>query len=341
MPHRELSLRDVYLARRRIMPIARRTPIVEAPARLSGRGDRRIVHKLENLQTTGSFKIRGATNKLLSLSEEERSRGVVGVSSGNHGRAVSYVAGKLGIQATICLPETVPENKRRAIRHLGGELIVAGTTYDEASDAAARLQEERGLTMIHPFDDPLVIAGQGTIGLELLEDFPDIDTVLVPLSGGGLMAGIAFVLKSADPRLRTIGITMERGPAMVESLRAGRVVEIEEEPTLADALAGGLGAENLYTFEMIRDYVDDTVLVSEDEIAAAMAFALEEYHLVLEGGGAVGIAGLLSEKVPELGKNVAVVLSGGNVDIPTLMEAARNHPAEEWPRGDGGTASPR
>ena len=167
---------------------------------------------------------------------------------------------------------------------------------------------------------------EGTIGLELLEDFAEIDTVLVPLSGGGLLGGIAHVLKSADPTLRTIGVSMDRGPAMVESLRAGKVVDIVEEPTLADALAGGLGGELKYSFEMIRRYVDDTVLVSEEEIAAAMAYALEEHHLVVEGGGAgVGIAALLSEKVRDLGKNVAVVLSGSNVDIPILLEAARNH----------------
>jgi len=324
MPQPELTLRDVYLARQRIGSLARRTPVIEAPI-LSERANTKVVHKLENLQTTGSFKIRGATNKLLSLSEEQRKRGVMTVSSGNHGRAVSHVASRLGIHATICLPDTVPENKREAIRRSGAELVMAGATYAEASDAAVSLKEERGLTMIHPFDDPFVIAGQGTIGLELLEDFPGIDTVLVPLSGGGLMGGIAFVLKSADPTLRTIGITMERAPAMVESLRAGKVVDVVEEPTLADALAGGLGAENLYTFDMIREYVDDTVLVSEEEIAAAMAFALEEYHLVVEGGAAVGIAALLADKVRELGKNVAVVISGSNVDIPILLEAAKNH----------------
>ena len=324
MPHRELSLRDVYLARQRIMSLARRTPIIDAP-KLSERGNRRIVFKPENLQTTGSFKVRGATNKLLSLSEEERGRGVVTVSSGNHGRAISYVASRLGIQATICIPDTVPDNKRRAIRQFGADLVIVGATYDEAIDATARLQEERGLTMVHPYDDPFVIAGQGTIGLELLEDFPEVDTVLVPLSGGGLLGGIAFVLKSADPTLRTIGIMMERGPAMVESLRAGKLVDVVQEPTLADALAGGLGRENDYSFEMIRAYVDETILVSEEEIAAAMAFALEEHHLVVEGGGAVGIAALLSEKVRDLGKNVAVVLSGSNVDIPILLKAAQSH----------------
>jgi threonine dehydratase len=324
MPHRELALRDVHLARQRITSLARRTPTLEDP-RLSERTTAKVVHKLENLQTTGSFKVRGATNKLLSLSEGERSRGVMTVSSGNHGRALSYVARQLGIRATICLPGTAPDNKRKAIQQLGAELVIGGATYEEAVDTGVRLQEERGLTMVHPFDDPFVIAGQGTIGLELLEDFPEIDTVLVPLSGGGLMGGIAFVLKSADPTLRTIGVSMERGAAMVESLRAGKLVEIVEEPTLADALAGGLEPENNHSFEMIQAYLDDTVLVSEEEIAAAMAYALEEHHLVVEGGGAVGIAALLADKAPDLGKNVAVVLSGGNVDIPVLLEATRNH----------------
>jgi threonine dehydratase len=324
MSHHALTLRDVYVARQRIMSLARRTPILDAPRSSKG-SDTKIVYKLENLQTTGSFKIRGAANKILSLSGEQRARGVVTCSSGNHGRAVAYVAGRLGIRATICLPDTVPDNKRQAIQQLGAEVVMAGATYEEASDTAGRLQQDRGLTMIHPFDDPFVIAGQGTIGLELLEDLPEVDTVLVPLSGGGLMGGIAFVLKSADPTIRTIGVSMDRGPALVESLRAGKVVEIVEEPTLADALAGGLGGENNYSFAMIQAYVDETVLVSEEEIAAGMALALEEHHLVVEGGGAVGIAALLSDKVRELGSNVAVVLSGSNVDIPILLEIAQNH----------------
>jgi threonine dehydratase len=178
--------------------------------------------------------------------------------------------------------------------------------------------------MIHPFDDPFVIAGQGTIGLELLADLAEIDTVVVPLSGGGLLAGIALALKSADAGIRVVGVSMERGPAMFESLRAGRVVDIVEEPTLADALAGGI-APNIYTFKMIQKYVDDTVLVSEKEIASAMAFALERHHLVVEGGGAVGIAALLSGKVAHLGQHIAVVVSGGNVDLPLLLKVAREH----------------
>lgn len=281
-----ITLRDVYLARQRISGIARRTPLVEAP-RLSESLGVRVVLKLECLQVTGAFKIRGATNKLLDLSQDERERGTITVSSGNHGRALSYVARQLGIPAVVCLSELVPEGKREAIRRLGAEAVVWGGSYDEATDYASHLKEERGLVMVHPFDDPFIIAGQGTIGLELLEDLPEIDTVIVPLSGGGLLGGIALALKSVHAGIRTIGVSMERGPAMVESLRAGKVVEIEEEPTLADALAGGIGP-NVYTFNIIQKFVDDTVLVSEEEIAGAMAFALERHHLVVEGGGRCG-----------------------------------------------------
>jgi threonine dehydratase len=184
--------------------------------------------------------------------------------------------------------------------------------------------------MVHPFDDPFVIAGQGTIGVELIEDLPQIDTVIVPLSGGGLLGGIALALKSFKPDLHVVGVSMERGPAMVASLRVGRAVDVPEEPTLADALAGGIGLDNRYTFRLIQDYVDKTVLVSEEEIAAAMTFALEKHHLVVEGGGAVGIAALLYTKVARLGKNVVVIVSGGNVDLPVLLQVAQgSYPYQE------------
>jgi len=313
-----VTMRQVYLARKRIAPVARRTPLVHSP-RLAERAGGSIYLKLENLQETGSFKIRGAANKMLSLGPQARERGVVTVSSGNHGRAVSYIARRLGIRAVVLLSEAVPQGKREAIQKLGAEVIVHGKTYDEAADYALRLQEEQGLTMINPFDDPLVIAGQGTIGLELLEDLPEIDAVVVPLSGGGLLGGISLTLKSAHAGIRTVGVSMERGPAMVESLHAGRVVDVVEEPTLADALAGGI-RPNVYTFGMIQKYTDETVLVSEEEIAAAMVFALEKHHLVVEGGGAVGIAALLHGKVQDLGEHVAVVVSGGNVDLPLLLK---------------------
>jgi len=323
------KLEHVYIARQRIQPLVRKTPLEESPWLTTFLGTNTYL-KLENQQITGSFKIRGATNKLLSLSDDEKTRGVITVSSGNHGRAVSYMAGKLGINAVICLSEAVPGNKVQAIQKLGAETVVAGKTYDDATEHAAHLQAERGLTMVHPFDDPFVIAGQGTIGVELMEDLPHIDTAIVPLSGGGLLGGIALALKSLKPAIHIVGISMERGPAMVESLKAGHVVDVVEEPTLADALAGGIGLDNRYTFRLIQEYVDETVLVSEDEIAAAMTFALGKHHLIVEGGGAVGIAALLYSKVSYLGENVAVVVSGGNVDLPALLEVAqRSYPYQE------------
>jgi threonine dehydratase len=319
----DLTMRDIYSARARIAPIARKTPLVSSPALAELTGSE-ITLKLENLQETGSFKPRGAANKLLSLNPGARRRGVITVSSGNHGRALAYVAHRLGLRAVVCLSDTVPANKRDAIQKLGAEVVIRGSTYDEAAKEAHRLVEKEGLEMIHPYDDPVIIAGQGTIGLELLEEFPGLDTVVVPLSGGGLLGGIAFALKSADPGIHVVGVMMERGPAMVESLRAGRVVDIVEEPTLADALAGGI-KPNKYTFELIQKTVDETVLVSEQEIAAAMAFALERHHLVVEGGGAVGIAALRAGKLQHLGERVAVVISGANVDMPLLLRVAQDH----------------
>jgi threonine dehydratase len=312
-----LSLSDSYLARQRIVPIIRKTPLIESPALIKASGSN-VSLKLENLQVTGSFKLRGATNKIMSLSKQERELGVVTVSSGNHGRAVSYVSEKLGIQATICVAQTVPENKRQAIKALGAELIVAGENYDEALAYGDKLAEEHRLTMVHAFDDLDIIAGQGTIGIELFEDHPEIDTVIVPLSGGGLISGIAFVVKAINPKVHVVGVTMERGPAMVESLKAGKITDIVEEPTLADALMGGLNNDNQYTFKMVQQFVDETVLVSEEEIASAMLYCLEKHHMAVEGGGAVGIAAVIAHKVNQLGKNAAVVVSGGNVSMDVL-----------------------
>lgn len=322
MPFKEVTLNDIREAHQRIRPLASWTPLVDS-RELSESLGVRLVFKLESLQVTGSFKARGAANKLTSLSSGERERGVITVSSGNHGRAVAYVARELGIHAVVCLSEAVPASKVEEIQALDAEVLICGRTYDEADEEAQRIQTDRGLTMVHPFDDPFIIAGQGTIGLELIEDIPQLDTVIVPLSGGGLISGIALALKATDPSIQVVGVTMERGPAMYHSLREGKVVEVEEEPTLADALAGGIGFDNAYTFRMAQRYVDDTLLVSEDEIAGAMAFALEKHRLIVEGGGAVGIASVLYGKVKELGERVAVVVSGANVGLSTLFEVAR------------------
>jgi threonine dehydratase len=263
----------------------------------------------------------------LSLSEEEKARGVITVSSGNHGRAVAYAARSLGIKATVCLAETVARNKLENIKKLGPEVVVQGKGYDEAVEHSMKIQEKSGLTYLHPFDDPVVIAGQGTVGLEIVESLPEVDSVLVPLSGGGLISGVALAMKAANPGIRVIGVTMEAAPVMYHSLKAGEIVEMEEEPTIADALPGGLGPENFYTFRMCQELLDDAVLVSEEEIAAAMAFALQEHRLVVEGGAAVGIAAAMQQRAGDLGERAAVVVSGSNVDLPLLLKIAQEHGA--------------
>lgn len=320
----DITLQDIFQARQTISPLVRQTPLIESDA-LSERVGGSVYLKLETFQRTGTFKARGAANKILNLSDDERARGVITVSTGNHGRAVAYVAGRLGITAVVCISERVPENKVEALRHLGPELVIYGHGQDDAARRAETLRQERGLAMIHPFDDPHIIAGQGTIGLEMLQAQPDVDTVLVPLSGGGLISGVALAMKSASPAIRVVGVSMERAPVMYHSLRAGRPVELPEEDTLADSLLGGIGLDNAHTFSMVQKYVDDVVLVSEEEIAAAMAFALKEHNLITEGAGAVGLAALLNGKVSAPGRHVAVVVSGGNVSLPVLLEVAEKH----------------
>ena len=316
MLNTDLTLRDIYIARKRIASFVRRTPLISSPA-LSELIGASVFLKLENLQRTGSFKLRGATNRILSLTQEKQRRGVIAVSTGNHGRAVTHVAQQLSLNSVICLSQHVPCNKVQALRRLGAEVVVHGQSYDEALARAVLLQEERGLTWIDPFDDPFVIAGQGTIGLELLEDLPRIDTAIVPLSGGGLMSGVALALKSVNPEIRVIGVSMERAPVMYHSLLAGAPLEMEEQPTIADALAGGIGLYNQHTFRLVQKHVDETLLVSEEEIATGMAFAVEQHQLVVEGGGAVGISALLHRQV-RIGRNVAIIISGGNVNSTLL-----------------------
>jgi threonine dehydratase len=314
-----LTQQDIFRARGRITSLVRQTPLVRANA-LSAHTGEEVFLKLEMLQPTGSFKVRGAANKLLSLSNVERAQGVVTVSTGNHGRAVAYVARALGIAATVCISKSVPENKVEAIRALGASLVIHGISQDEAEVRAKELAAG-GLTLVHPFDDPYIISGQGTIGLELLEDLPELTTALVPLSGGGLIAGVALALKSANPKLRLVGVSMERGPVMVESLKAGRPLELPEDDTLADSLKGGIGLANRYTFGLVQRLVDETVLVSEKDIAGAMRFSLHHERLVLEGAAAVGVAALLSRRVRCDGP-VAVIASGGNVAVDVLLNSS-------------------
>ena len=314
-----LGLADLYAARQRLAGLVRRTPLQPSPA-LAALAGGEVRLKLECLQETGAFKLRGATNKLASLSAEDRARGVIAVSTGNHGRAVAFAARRLGVRAVVCLSALVPENKVAAIRDLGAEVVIEGKSQDAAEVVAGRLIEAEGLVYVHPFDDPAVLLGQGTIGLELIEDWPTLDTCLVPLSGGGLMAGIALALKRVNPAIRMIGITMEQGAAMHESLAAGRPVAVDEVASLADSLGGGIGMANRWTLPLCRELVDETLLVSEAEIAAGMRHLLLTERLVAEGGAAVGVAALLAGKVDLAGRRAAILVSGQNVDMAKLLE---------------------
>jgi threonine dehydratase len=318
-----IHLKDIYSARKRISEIARRSPLIYSPA-LSDRLGSAVYLKLENLQATGSFKIRGAANAVLALSPEEKSRGVIAFSTGNHGRAVAFVAGRLGIKAVICLSTRVPAYRVSAMQKLGAQVVQRGNSQDEAYRCALEIQEKNGLTMISPFDDPQVIAGQGTIALEIVEDLPDVTTVVVPVSGGGLISGIALSLKSINPDVAVTGVSMDCAPAMYHSLKAGKPVEIEERDSLADALLGGIGLDNRFTFQMVEDYVDRIILVSESEIAEAMFFCLNQERLVVEGAGAVGVSAVLTGKIRNPGSGTVVVLSGGNVDVATLVRIAKH-----------------
>jgi len=333
----DITLKHIFEARQRIASMALKTPSIYSDI-LSRRTGKEIYLKLESIQTTGSFKIRGAANTLLSLSAEQKERGVITFSTGNHGRAVAYVARKLGLRAVICLSNRVPQYRLDAMRKLGADVVQHGESQDEAYDHALELQRKQRLTMIQAFDDPLIIAGHGTIGLEILEDLPGADTVIVPLSGGGLIAGTALALKTVNPNIRIVGVSMEVAPAMYHCIRAGKPVEIEEKDSLADALLGGIGLDNQYTFPLVQKLVDDIVLVTEDEIADAMFFAFEQQRLVIEGAAAVGIAMLLAGKDNSSGRQTVVVLSGSNVDTALLSRiAAARYGTDRVDNGSNGT----
>jgi threonine dehydratase len=307
------DLAAIRAAAAAIRGVAVRTPLVPAP-RLSGDVRREVRLKLEITQPTGAFKLRGATNALVSLDKSERSRGVACASTGNHGRAVAYAAARLGVPATVCMSRLVPENKIAAIRALGADVRIVGDSQDEAQAEVDRLVASHGVRDISPFDDPHVIAGQGTIGLEILDDFPETDTIVAPLSGGGLIGGIGCAVKALRQDVRIVGVSQERGPAMKLSLDAGRPVGVLEEPTLADSLGGGIGLSNRFTFDLVRRFVDDVALVSEARIAAAMRRLFLAEGWIAEGGGAIGVALLEPPHHDRLGEHIVVVVSGKNID---------------------------
>ncbi|BAV51381.1 threonine dehydratase [Mesorhizobium loti] len=308
-----VTLSDIRAARERIAGKVERTPTVLSQ-NLSEQLGIPVHLKLEHRQTTGSFKLRGASNAVASLSAEEKVRGVVAASTGNHGRALAHAAKLEGMRAVICMSRLVPQNKLDEIRRLGAEVHIAGNSQDDAQEEVERLVAQQGLVMLPPFDHPAIIAGQGTLGLEMIEQVPDAGLVLVQLSGGGLASGIAAAIKGVSPGTKIIGVSMERGAAMKASLDAGRPVLVEELPTLADSLGGGIGLDNRLTFTMCRDLLDDVILLSEDEITAGIRHAYAQEREIVEGAGAVGIAALLAGKVKANGP-VVVLLSGRNIDM--------------------------
>jgi len=316
-----LQLIDIYKAKKRILSVVRHTPLMRSEV-LSKLLDQDVYLKLEFLQDPGAFKVRGAANKIFSLFPTEKERGVVTFSTGNHGLCVCWVAKHAGTPAVVCVSKRVAKLSPKRVeimRSLGAEVVISGNTQDEAGEVAQELVSSRGLTLVHPFDDPYVIAGQGTIGLELLEDLPSVSCVLVPLSGGGLISGIALAIKSANPNAQVIGVSIENAPVMYESIKAGHPIEMDEVDSIAESLLGGIGLDNKYTLNIVSYYVDDIVLVSEEEIKRALSFTLENHHWLLEGAGVAGIAALLANKITLSGPT-AVVLSGGNCEARSMLD---------------------
>ena len=323
-----MTLKQIYQAQKRIRHMVRTTPMVPAPL-LSEQLARPVLLKLENLQETGTFKLRGAANALLSLSNDQKQNGVLAFSTGNHGRAVAWVARELGINCVICLSKRVPAFRVAAMERFGARVVQEGESQDDAYEVALRLEKDENLTMVKPFDDPLVIAGQGTIGLEILDAVPDVDTLVVPVSGGGLAAGVAKVLKTADPAIKVIGVSMDCAPAMYHSIQAGRPVEVPEKDSLADALLGGIGLDNRYTYPMVKTYVDTIELVTEEEIEQGIIHGFTHHGILIEGAAAVTLAWLLKNDTGLLGDRVVGILSGGNMDRNLFSTILTKHQQTE------------
>ena len=312
-----LSLKDIKAAQKRLGDVICLTPCAKSDHYFKLAGVSALYFKLENLHRTGSFKERGALNKMLTLTEEERQKGVITASAGNHAQGVAYHAHRLGIDATIVMPERTPLIKITSTLSYGAKVIQSGSNFDEAFATALGIQKEDQRAFIHPFNDPLVMAGQGTIGLELLDQIPDVEMVICSVGGGGLISGVACALKESNPRIQVVGVQASALAGMKASLDAGKLVEVESRNTIADGIAVKRPGDN--TFPVIQKYVDDMVTVDEEEIANAILLLLEREKCVVEGAGAVTFAALINGKIPQaVGKKAAIVLSGGNIDVNLL-----------------------
>ena len=315
-----VTLEKIKKAKETIENSVKRTPIIECPT-LEGELGGKVYFKLENLQKTGSFKIRGALNRIANLTEEEKKRGVIASSAGNHAQGIALGATAQGIKSTIVMPETAPIAKVVATKGYGAEVVLHGTVYDDAFAKACEIQEETGAVFLHPFDDEDVIAGQGTIGLEILEDVSDIDTILVPIGGGGILAGIATAVKSINPNIKVIGVESENAASMTEALKRGECCEVCAKPTIADGIA--VKKVGCKTLELVKQYVDEVITVSEAEIAEAILFLMEKSKVVAEGAGATPLAAILAGKISCKDRKTCAVVSGGNIDI-NLVERVLN-----------------
>ena len=313
-----ITIDNVYKAQEVLSEVIRETDVIYAPKLKAGED---IYLKCENLQITGSFKIRGAYYKMSRLSDEEKAKGVVACSAGNHAQGVALAAKRSGIKAVICLPDGAPISKVEATKSYGAEVCLVEGVYDDAYRKALSLRDEEGYTFIHPFDDEDVIAGQGTIGLELLRQLPEVDAVIVPIGGGGLISGIAYTLKTLKPEVKVYGVQAAGAPSMKGSVDAGEIKELSSVSTIADGIAVKKPGDN--TFSICSKYVDKIVTVTDDEISAAILALMEQHKLVTEGAGACAVAAAMFGKVDIAGKKTVCLLSGGNIDVTILSRVIK------------------
>lgn len=313
-----LTLDNIYRASHVLKEVIRPTDLIFAPGI---NPDCKVYLKPENLQVTGSFKVRGAYYKISQLTEEEKSRGVIACSAGNHAQGVALAATKNGIKSLICLPDVAPISKIEATKRYGADICLVEGVYDDAYQKALSLRDEKGYTFIHPFDDENVIAGQGTIGLEILEQLSDVDAVVVPVGGGGLISGVAFAVKSLNPKIKVYGVQATGAPSMLQSVEHHKIERLDSVSTIADGIAVKEPGE--HTFEYCSKYVDEIVSVTDDEISSAILSLIEQQKLISEGAGAVSVAAVMFNKVPVKGKKVVCLVSGGNIDVNILSRVIK------------------
>jgi len=334
----EVTLKMVQEAQERLKGVAQKTGLSFTNS-VSDVADCNVWLKLENLQRTGSFKLRGAYNKVASLTQEERDKGVIAASAGNHAQGVALAASVYGCQSTICMPKHAPLSKIAATRSYGANVVLFGDFFDEAAAKANELAEKNGYTFVHPFNDPLVIAGQGTIALEIIDQLPDVDAIVVPIGGGGLIAGIAVAAKSVNPKIKIIGVQTENMPSMQTSINQGKILTVEGKASLADGITVKTPGD--LTFELVKKYVDDIVTVDETEIAEAILWLIERVKTVSEGAGAVPVAALMNGKITGLrNKKVAAMVSGGNIDVNQMTRIINGGLLKSWRKAYFNTVIP-